>query len=92
MPGPKLLKGVLFGVAESGAGYLSGFLAQYFKDSTLSIGMTSVGFVTCLLYYGIGGAESGTLALILLLIECFAAGALFNLNYLLISARVPPEA
>jgi hypothetical protein len=91
-PGPKLVKGLIFGVSEACAGFSTGFLAKYIKDSNLTIGFSVLGFLTCILYSLMGGAEGGTFAMVILLIECYSAGCLYSLAWLLVGARVPIEA
>jgi hypothetical protein len=84
--------GVIFGVAEASAGYTSGFLAKYIRDDKLSMTMAIIGLLTCLSFHMMGGAKGGNLALGILLLECYCAGSLYNMVWLLIAARVPAEA
>jgi hypothetical protein len=72
VPGPKLLNGVIFGVAESFSCLASGLIVRFIKDSTAIIICCACGIISASMFYFTGGMDTGVLGAILLFIEVFA--------------------
>jgi hypothetical protein len=72
VPGPKLLNGVIFGVAESFSCLTSGLIVRFIKDSTAVIICSAIGIISASVFYATGGMETGVLGAVILFIEVFA--------------------
>jgi hypothetical protein len=89
--GPKLMHGVVFGVAEACSCLTSGLIVRSIKDSTAVVIFCFTGSVAAITYYWMKGAAVGELGSIALFIEVFSTGAIISLTYVLVELRVPPE-
>ena len=91
MPGPKLMSGVIFGVAEASSCLLSGLMVRSIKDSYAVTMFCIIGIFTTTVFYYTGGTDTGLLGSVLLFGEVFSIGAILSLTYVLVETRVPPE-
>jgi hypothetical protein len=66
MPGPHLINGIIFGVAESFSCLTSGLIVRYVKDSSAIIFCSLVCSVSATVFYFTGGMETGVFGVILL--------------------------
>jgi len=89
VPGNKIYKGIVFGLAEAVAALLSGYLCTYMKDSSAYLLMAAICFVSNVCFYLL--ADESGLATFLLFMSVFGMGAMLNIFYLMIEIRVPPE-
>lgn len=91
MPGPRLVNGIIFGIAESFSCLTSGLIVRFIKDSTAVIFFCATGIVSAITFYFTGGMGTGMLGACLLFTEVFSIGALVSLTFVLTELRVPPE-
>jgi predicted MFS family arabinose efflux permease len=89
VPGNKIYKGIVFGLAEAVAALLSGYLCTYMKDSSAFLWMAALCFTSNVCFYLL--ADESVVATFLLFMSVFGMGAMLNIFYLMIEIRVPPE-
>ena len=92
LPGNKFYAGMSYGFAEALSGLISGPILKYYKDKDAVSFFTAFAAMAMMGFYYISGGESKT-PLSFVFNFCVVLGAAFNYNvlYLMIEFRAPPE-
>lgn len=84
--------GLAYGLADTSAAVISGFVCKYLKDT---IAFTTACLLTLIsqsvFYFVCGGQTDSTLAVVCMYTGCLGIGACYSIVYLMIELRVPSE-